>query len=75
MMMEMPSARFSIVSKIRSMQQSKVILTTVVRFNGMNCPEMTENLCKMEKSGVTNSQNDTANGPFSRSCANDPLSK
>ena len=40
-MKEMPSARISMVSKIRSMQQSKEILTTVVIFNGMNCPEMT----------------------------------
>ena len=40
MTMEMPSARLSMVSKIRSMQQSKGILTTVIRSNGVNCPEM-----------------------------------
>ena len=41
LMIEMPSVKPSIVSKIRSMQQSKEILTAVVIFNGMNCPEMT----------------------------------
>jgi hypothetical protein len=49
LMIEMPSVKPSIVSKIRSMQQSNEILTTVIRFNGMNCPEMTENLCNMER--------------------------